>query len=171
MSKIPRLVPQEPFPGYAYIPGRFPHPTRDPKGHSYGKGLEHIPPPDPDHWEQCRLYLYGIDLFNHGYYYEAHEAWEAVWRACGLKGTTADFLKGLIKLAAAGVKARQGRAQQVRVHVKRAKELFRGVARKLSSRHSRYMGFSLRELIPKNMPKKSVQIMLDFQLRPAGLKR
>ena len=104
-----RLVPDEPFPPYAYIPARFPHPVRDPRGHSYGKGDQKVKLPDSDCWQKCRPYLYGIDLFNHGYYWEAHDAWESVWLACGQKGVTADFLKGLIKLAAAGVKAREGK--------------------------------------------------------------
>ena len=56
-------------------------------------------------WSQSHDYLLGCDLFNHGYYWEAHETWEGLWNACGRSGTTADFLKGLIKLAAAGVKA------------------------------------------------------------------
>jgi hypothetical protein len=70
-------------------------------------------------------YLYAIDLFNHGFYWEAHEAWEALWHAAGRRGPTADFLKGLIKLAAAGVKTREGRAAGVRQHAQRAAELLR----------------------------------------------
>lgn len=31
----PRLLPKRPFPAYAYLPGRQPHPVRDPAGHSY----------------------------------------------------------------------------------------------------------------------------------------
>jgi predicted metal-dependent hydrolase len=78
----------------------------------------------------CRgnpAYLYGLDLFNHGYYWEAHEAWESQWHAAGRHGPAADFLKALIKLAAAGVKAREGRAAGVRQHAQRAERLLRGV--------------------------------------------
>ena len=82
-SSPPRLVPERSFPPYAYIPGRAPHPTRDPKGHNYGAEFETPKPPDPDDWRACRDYLYGIDLFNHGFYWEAHEAWEGLWVACG----------------------------------------------------------------------------------------
>ena len=32
----PRLVPDRPLPPYAYLPGRYPHPVRDPLGHSFG---------------------------------------------------------------------------------------------------------------------------------------
>ena len=31
-----RLVPNEPFPAYSYVTGRYPHPTRDQAGHSFG---------------------------------------------------------------------------------------------------------------------------------------
>ncbi len=72
--------------------------------------------------------MHAIDLFNHGFYWEAHEAWEALWHAAGRKGAAADFLKGLIKLAAAGVKAREGRAAGVRQHAQRAEELFTHMA-------------------------------------------
>src|SRR5476651_1184887 len=126
-SAVARLVPDEPFPAYAYIPGRFPHPTGDPGGHSFG-----LDPPipsnvDPERWRECRPYLYGIDLFNAGYYWESHVAWESLWLACGRKGLVADFLKGLIKMAAAGVKTLTGTPEGVKSHSRRAAELWRSV--------------------------------------------
>jgi uncharacterized protein len=60
-------------------------------------------------WRDSHEYLYGVDLFNQGFYWEAHEAWEGLWIASGKAGTTAEFLKGLIKLAAAAIKRREGR--------------------------------------------------------------
>ena len=60
-----------------------------------------------------RRIVEGIALFNAGYYWEAHEAWEGLWHAHGRDGPTADVLKGLIKLAAAGVKVREGRPHGV----------------------------------------------------------
>ena len=60
-------------------------------------------------WRDSSDYLYGIDLFNNGFYWEAHEAWESLWLAAGKAGVTAEFLKGLIKLAAAALKIREGR--------------------------------------------------------------
>lgn len=146
-SKGPRLVPNEPFPPYAYVPGRFPHPTRDPAGHSFGVGPAACGPCDPGRWQQCRPYLLGLDWFNHGYYWEAHESWEAVWKACGRSGIAADFLKGLIKLAAAGVKAREGRPAGVRKHALRAGELFRQTALGPGSQEARYFGLPLERLI------------------------
>ncbi len=140
-----RLVPDEEFPPYSYVTGRFPHPVRDPDGHSHGEPPAVPQSVDPQQWHVSRDYLWGCDLFNHGYYWEAHEAWEGVWHACGRRGTTADFLKGLIKLAAAGVKCREQRPDGVRRHAARSVELFERVRQNVSG--SRYMGLELADLI------------------------
>lgn len=120
-----RYLPERPFPRYAYVPGRQPHPTTDPRGHSFGLASAEVPPLDPDDPERSAEFLHAIDLFNHGYYWEAHERWESLWHAAGRSGPLAELLKGLIKLAAAGVKAREGNAPGVRRHVLRAGELLR----------------------------------------------
>ena len=52
------------------------------------------------------------------------EVWEELWHAEGRRGATADVLRGLIKLAAAGVKIREGRENGVRTHARRAVECF-----------------------------------------------
>ncbi len=142
-SAGPRLVPDEPFPPYAYIPGRFPHPAADPAGHSLGRKPV-VPPVEPERWQECRPYLYGIDLFNGGYYWESHVAWESLWLACGRQGVAADYLKGLIKLAAAGVKALEGKAAGVQSHSGRAAELWR---KSIRASHDQFMGFRIDELI------------------------
>ena len=63
---------------------------------------------DPDKWHSCEEYLYGIDLFNHGYWWEAHEALEAVWAAAGRRTKTGFFVQGLIQVAVAHLKKFQG---------------------------------------------------------------
>lgn len=35
----PRVSPLRMFPAYAYLPGGFPHPVRDPLGHSHGLSI------------------------------------------------------------------------------------------------------------------------------------
>jgi hypothetical protein len=125
--EIPRYCPERALPPYSYVPGLAAHPMSDPRGHSYGHAEAAAMPLAESSFRGNATYLYAIDLFNHGFYWEAHEAWEALWHAAGRKGARADFLKGLIKLAAAGVKAREGRAAGVRLHAERAGELFRGV--------------------------------------------
>lgn len=118
-----RYVPDRAFPAYSYVPGKFPHPHRDPQGHSHGVDVVEQSPPTFEDWQECESYLWGIDLFNAGFYWEAHEAWEAAWISVGRQGPIADFLKALIKLAAAGVKAREGRAAGVARHAARCLEL------------------------------------------------
>jgi hypothetical protein len=138
---IPRFVPEEPLPPYTHVPGVTPHPVSDPRGHSHGITAERPAAPDPQRWQSCRAYLRGVDLFNHGYFWEAHEVWEGLWHACGRTGVTADFFKGLIKLAAAGVKHLAGNPRGVRSHACRAAELWRRAG------HDLFLGLRLRELI------------------------
>ena len=111
-----------PFPPYSYVTGHTPHPLRDPHGHGCAGPAGTVLP-----GARCEMYLWGIDLFNGGYYWEAHEAWEAVWHAADRKGMAADFCKALIKLAAAGVKAREGREAGVTRHARRCAELTKGL--------------------------------------------
>jgi hypothetical protein len=72
--------------------------------------------------------------------------WEAVWHAVGKRGRLADFVKGLIKLAAAGVKALEGSEVGVLRHSRRAAELFHLAA---ASQHSglSICGFDVESLI------------------------
>jgi uncharacterized protein len=119
----PRFLPDDPFPPYTFVPGQQPHPISDPQGHSYGHRFEIPERPEPEQWKTCKPYLRGIDLFNHGYYWEAHEVWEGLWQACGRTGVLADFFKALIHFAAAGVKVREGVPAGVKRHLERTKEL------------------------------------------------
>ena len=146
-APLPRLVPDELLPPYTFVPGQSPHPVSDPAGHSYG--LRHATPPplDPADWQASRAYLRGIDLFNHGYYWEAHEVWEGLWNACGRLGTVADFLKGLIQMTAAGVKVRQGMPQGVRSLSRGAADLFEKVLADLGSSGPRYLGLDVVALL------------------------
>jgi predicted metal-dependent hydrolase len=146
-SGPPRLVPDLPLPPYTHIPGRTPHPLSDPRGHSFGAAPNRPDAPDPDHWQICRPYLYGLDLFNHGYYWEAHEIWEGLWHACGRAGENADFLKGLIKLAAAGVKVMEDKRRGIQTHARRAEALFRKIAAELGGEDPSFWGLSLHDLI------------------------
>jgi len=179
----PRLLPELPLPSYSYVTGHFPHPIRGPAGHMAGHVPQSIAPLDPARWRECRQYLRGIDLFNYGYYWEAHEAWEAVWHSVGRNGLLGDFLKGLIKLAAAGVKVREGRTAGVVRHALRAEELFARTADRMPSAadgmEQRLLGLSIAELqqiarrVAENPPCLSsrdavppVEIVFDFSLVP-----
>jgi hypothetical protein len=142
----PRFVPERPFPPYSFVPGLFPHPIRDPEGHSYGLRHQAVPPVDSEDWSASREYLFGIDLFNYGYYWEAHETWEGLWHAEGQAGIVADLLKGLIQLTAAGVKVRQGLPRGVASLGKGAAELFQGVRTGLGADRPRFLGLDVTEL-------------------------
>jgi hypothetical protein len=133
------------LPPYAHTPGVTPHPVGDPEGHSHGRRHEKVSPPESARWRECEPYLWGIDLFNAGYYWEAHESWEAAWIAAGRRGPTADFLKALIKLAAAGVKLREGNPTGARRHLRRAEELLNGLI-KPDPAESRWFGLELSSL-------------------------
>ncbi len=111
-----RLLPERAFPPYAYLPGRHPHPVRDPDGHSYGLG-EATRDADGLRW--------GLDLFNHGYPWEAHEAWEPMWFAAERGSALRSLYKGLILLAAASVKIREGKGAPALRHAERAAALLR----------------------------------------------
>ena len=93
----PRLVPCRSFPAYAYLPGRHPHPVRDTDGHSYGLQLD-----KGVIGAETELF-WGADLFDAGYYWKAHEAWEPFWHAADRESAERSILKGLILLAAAGL--------------------------------------------------------------------
>jgi hypothetical protein len=64
-----------------------------------------------------------LDLFNGGWYWEAHEAWEGSWSALGRTTPDARFIQGLIHLAAAAVKIREGKPNGVARHTQRAWDL------------------------------------------------
>ncbi len=140
-------LPIRTFPAYSYVPGKFPHPLSDPTGHSFGHVAEKCEPLTTENASRHVEYRWGIQLFNHGYYWEAHETWEQVWHACGQKGPTADYLKGLIKLAAAGVKSREGRLEGVARHASRSAELFRGVRNSFGVDTAAPFGLPLESLV------------------------
>lgn len=123
----PRLLPRRTFPAYAYLPGGHqPHPVREAAGHSY---QHEAAPPAQDAVAPGDALGWGIDLFNHGYYWEAHEAWEPIWLAA--KGNTQDraLFKGLIMLAATGVKIRERKWPAAVRHAGRAARSLRQLPR------------------------------------------
>lgn len=142
MTTPPRYAPGQPLPPYAFVPGHNPHPKRDPQGHMHGVPEPTPPPMDPDDPMASEAFLFGVDLFNRGFYWESHVWWEGLWHAHGRRGDMADLLKGLIRLAAAGVKAKGGKATGLREHALAAAGLFRGLAQ----RHHQLAGIGLKRL-------------------------
>ena len=109
-----------PLPPYTHVPGVTPHPVSDPKGHLYG-AEDFL-----TGWPDEKLLGWGGRLFEHGFYWEAHEAWEQLWIRFGRRGREADVVKGLIKLAACGVKCLETNQSGAIMHAKRATELLQG---------------------------------------------
>ena len=135
----PRWLPQKRLPPYAYLPGKNPHPVRDPTGHSYH--VEHIPvAAGPSLGSDA--FLWGLDLFNHGYYWEAHEAWEGLWRVEDRDGPLRMLFKGLILLSAAGIKIREGKHAAAVRHAGRAAALLRRLMEVPDRAFERALGMS-----------------------------
>lgn len=131
-----------PFPPYRFLPFQpgMPHPRNDPDGHSYGQEDEYLPDFSPEDWRTCQPYLYGIDLFNHGYWWESHESLEAVWIAAGQETPTGQFIQGLIQVAAAQLKRFIGQERGARMLTES------GVA-KLSLLKGTYLGVEIASLV------------------------
>lgn len=139
MTSRTRYAPDQPFPPYAHQPGQTPHPRTHPKGHSYDIPEYAGAAFSEQTWSRCTAYLYGIDLFNHQYYWEAHEAWEGLWKATPRSAAPARFLQGLIQLAAMRIKMRDGNGRGAdKLRVKALSNLTRATGEKI------YMGIDLR---------------------------
>ena len=139
----PRYAPANPLPPYAYVPGHdLPHPVTDRRGHAYSghaqahgvpqrlAGLAHHPPDAASRRGVLAATLaadpqwrFALDLFNGGWYWEAHEAWEGFWNTLGRTTPEARFIQGLIHLAAAAVKIREGKPNGIARHTQRARDL------------------------------------------------
>ncbi len=92
------------FPASRYVPGAGPRPRGDPHGQAFAEPETADRAVPPERWRQCEEYLYGVDLFNHAYWWECHEVFEGLWRAAGRPSQQGRFLQGLIQLAAANLK-------------------------------------------------------------------
>lgn len=138
-----RYAPDWDFPDYVFVPGENPHPKKS-GGHMEGEGDPVAEPIDTDHPEKSRFLRYSLDLYNHGYFWESHVYFESLWNAHHRKGSVADFLKGMIKLGAAGVKIKIDQKVAAHGHFQRAKELFESVR---NAEGPRFLGFDLDQLI------------------------
>ncbi len=87
---------QFPFPPYRYVPGFNAHPLKHQDGHR-----------SPRPQERGEALLYARDLFDHRFYWEAHEVWEALWKQTS-PGPERERLQGLIQAAAFLLKRHMG---------------------------------------------------------------
>jgi predicted metal-dependent hydrolase len=106
-------VPDRALPDAAFLPGDGEPPRR-------ARGEGETPPLEAPRWREHRGYLWGCDLFEHGFPWEAHEEWEAAWAATP-PGLEHALLAGLIQAAAAVVQARLGKWRGVTTLAQRAR--------------------------------------------------
>lgn len=93
------------FPEQPYVPGQTPRPADAPGQTTWDGRASSL--------GECADYRWGIDLYNHGYYWEAHEAWEQLWR-CTEPSPVRELLQGLIQCAGAALKAAMGQPASCR---------------------------------------------------------
>jgi hypothetical protein len=130
--KIVRRTDQV-FPSYRYVPGVHPHPFRHPQGHmSDEKRIFRT----SDTLVEDEAFLFGCDLFDFCYWWEAHEVWEACWLRS--KGIEKECIQGLIQLSASLLKHHMG-------HVSPRDRLFARACSRLE--HAILLGWSLEETI------------------------
>jgi hypothetical protein len=116
MADAPHRYSSRPLPQVAFVPGvstRADRPT--------------APPPRPGSVDLDALatnddFRFGVDLFNHGFPWEAHEAWEPLWFAAPRERPERALLQGLIHAAAAAVKAKAGAIDAARGFIDSAAE-------------------------------------------------
>jgi hypothetical protein len=138
-----RYLPTSAFPPYAFLPGLHLHPNAE------GGYRFQVVDPKPARIElgapsTSEALRFAIDLFNHEFYWESHVYAEALWNAHERTGSVAGFLKVLIKLAAAGVKAKLGEMNSARLHLNRAREQLLQLQ---ETEGTLFLGFSLEHLI------------------------
>jgi predicted metal-dependent hydrolase len=84
--------------------------------------------PEPPAWkpvaaaQQDARFLFAADLFDHRFFWEAHEAWEAMWHEAPQADPRRDLLQSLIQCAAAALQHHMGHARAAVSLLGRAKE-------------------------------------------------
>ena len=102
MSTPPRYAPDRSLPARAFVPGKSS--IADRPAHDAPRRREIA-------YDDLALdedFLHGVDLFNHGFPWEAHEIWEPLWFEAPRDAPARALLQGLIHAAAAAVKSLGG---------------------------------------------------------------
>ena len=99
------------LPEFAHVPGVTAPPEGGPVAAIVG-GVDDTT--NPENWRANRVYLYGFVLYRDGFFWEAHEVWEAVWHGCRPNAPERCLVQALIQLANAALKVRMGKDNAVR---------------------------------------------------------
>ncbi|MEQ9676270.1 MAG: DUF309 domain-containing protein [Roseovarius indicus] len=99
------------LPPRPYLPGKTERPD-EAIFESLKEGL--APGMAPEDLAQSAAFLGGMQAFEQGYFWEAHELWEAVWMVLPPASAERHLMRGVIQLANGGLKARMGRENAAR---------------------------------------------------------
>ncbi|MCF6240193.1 MAG: DUF309 domain-containing protein [Bacteroidales bacterium] len=123
-----------PMPNYAFLPGINQHPNKNPQQRHILEIQDVKEPINELNWQNTQAYLYAIDLFNRGYYWEVHEVLENLWIKAGKETEPATFLKGIIQLAVALLKVKTGNFyggkrlyNKAMIHLQRKERIYLGI--------------------------------------------
>jgi hypothetical protein len=99
------------------------------------------------------VFLYGLALHDAAFLWEAHEIWEAIWKAAPMNGQDRIALQTLIQIANAGLKRRMNRPRAGARLIEAAEVLLgeflaRGPAAAALSVAGRLKAHALREELP-----------------------
>jgi len=117
-----------PLPPYKFRKGESPHPTQHSEGHFREKKTFRCPELDAANWRDCQGYLFALDLFNHGYFWECHEVLEDLWFSVEPGTPIRHFLQAFIQCTVTHWQASSGRARAARRLLLRIPRHVRGAA-------------------------------------------
>ncbi len=132
-----RQVADIALPSHPHVPGSGSEPDLAPLEHA--KRLAPTVTRASD-WQGNHAYLYGHDLLRAGYFWEAHEVWEAVWLAAPANGPERLLLQALIQRANARLKVRMDRHNGAARLQAQVEELRLDLVARLGGRIETYMG-------------------------------
>ena len=102
-------------------------------------------PLPPKLWRQNEDYLYGVDLYNFAYWWEAHEAWEGLWHQA--EDTYRLFLQGLIQVSASLIKYHMRMLRPLRTLSTAGRDKLRQVVVECEDAGGNYMGLNLSDFL------------------------
>ena len=132
---VPRYAPHRPLPARAFVPGREGS-VRPIEGLSKLEARTFA----PEKWRENEAWLFGVDLWNNGFLWEAHEAWESIWRV-PFDAEQSEFLRGMIQCAASALKLTIGNASSA---TKLSQSGLERLEKVTLSPTGRYMGLDVR---------------------------
>lgn len=141
-----RYYPSLPLPESPYVPGQTPQKKR--KEFQGWKLPETAAFTEEARWRENAFYLFGLDCFNAGHYWEAHEVWSEPLRASrGLDDRQYSFFKALIQVSAVMLHLKCEKPVPAGVTAKNAA----GILEEIIHEHGpAYLGMELHETI-KNL--------------------